>query len=349
MKKGAISMLLKVGELARRSGITVRTLHHYDAIGLLRPSARSDAGYRLYNRADIARLHQIQAMRRLDLSLADIGALLARPDSTLSTVIEQQIVALTRQIDRATDLRDRLNRLRGQLMTGEEPDLADWLTTLELMTMQDKYFTHDEHKQLRLNKADMATDWLALIQSAHGLIDRGVAVESAEAQALAARWTAMVDNYTGGDPRLLSRLDAMHRSEPSLQTQSGITTELLAYLTRAIRHSKLDLYAKYFSPQELQRMHDHDSRYVAEWPSLVADIRREMERETAVDDPVVQRLAQRWIDIVNSYVGTDPEAHRKLQAAYDNEPAILAGTGIDRDLLAYIREAQLTLQPLQQQ
>ncbi|NDY74733.1 MerR family transcriptional regulator, partial [Desulfobacter hydrogenophilus] len=70
-------MLLKVGELARRSGITVRTLHHYDAIGLLTPSARSDSGYRLYNRDDIARLHQIQAMRRLDLSLADIGALLA--------------------------------------------------------------------------------------------------------------------------------------------------------------------------------------------------------------------------------------------------------------------------------
>jgi hypothetical protein len=50
-------MALKIGELARRTGLTVRTLHHYDAIGLLKPSARSDAGYRLYGRNDVARLH----------------------------------------------------------------------------------------------------------------------------------------------------------------------------------------------------------------------------------------------------------------------------------------------------
>lgn len=49
-------MALKIGELARRTGLTVRALHHYDAIGLLTPSARSDAGYRLYNDADVARL-----------------------------------------------------------------------------------------------------------------------------------------------------------------------------------------------------------------------------------------------------------------------------------------------------
>ncbi|WP_076901938.1 MerR family DNA-binding transcriptional regulator, partial [Burkholderia pseudomallei] len=47
-------MLLKIGELAKRSGLTVRALHHYDAIGLLKPSARADNGYRLYDRNDIA-------------------------------------------------------------------------------------------------------------------------------------------------------------------------------------------------------------------------------------------------------------------------------------------------------
>jgi DNA-binding transcriptional MerR regulator len=54
-------MALKIGELARRTGLTVRTLHHYDAIGLLKPSARSDAGYRLYDRNDVARLHPAAA------------------------------------------------------------------------------------------------------------------------------------------------------------------------------------------------------------------------------------------------------------------------------------------------
>ena len=66
-------MRLKVGDLAKRSGLTVRTLHHYHAIGLLTPSARADNGYRLYDRNDIARLHQIQALRRFGLSLTEIG------------------------------------------------------------------------------------------------------------------------------------------------------------------------------------------------------------------------------------------------------------------------------------
>jgi DNA-binding transcriptional MerR regulator len=80
-------MMLKIGELGKHTGLTVRALHHYDAIGLLKPSARSDAGYRLYNRHDIARLHQIQALRKFGLSLADIGVYLARPDQPLATVV----------------------------------------------------------------------------------------------------------------------------------------------------------------------------------------------------------------------------------------------------------------------
>ena len=70
-------MLLRVGELARRAGLTVRTLHHYDEIGLLQPSGRSASGYRLYSQADVQRLHAIQTLRHLGLALADIAGLLA--------------------------------------------------------------------------------------------------------------------------------------------------------------------------------------------------------------------------------------------------------------------------------
>jgi DNA-binding transcriptional MerR regulator len=52
----------KIGELARATGLTVRTLHHYDAVGLLPPSERSEAGYRLYTRTDVERLYEIVAL-----------------------------------------------------------------------------------------------------------------------------------------------------------------------------------------------------------------------------------------------------------------------------------------------
>src|ERR1700722_15826894 len=115
-------MLLKIGELAKRIGLTVRTLHHYDAIGLVKPSTRTDSGYRLYNRTDIARLHRIQALRGLGLSLAETGAMLAGEGAELRMVIRQQITSLQRQISQAVDLRDRLQSMEAQLDEAGEPD-----------------------------------------------------------------------------------------------------------------------------------------------------------------------------------------------------------------------------------
>ena len=70
---------MKVGTLARKTGLTVRTLHYYDEIGLLSPSRRSEAGYRLYGADDVARLQQIMSLRQLGFSLEDIQALLDHP------------------------------------------------------------------------------------------------------------------------------------------------------------------------------------------------------------------------------------------------------------------------------
>lgn len=68
-----------VGDLARLAGVSVRTLHHYDEIGLLVPSGRSDAGYRLYSGEDLTRLRQILFYRELDFSLEAIAAVLEDP------------------------------------------------------------------------------------------------------------------------------------------------------------------------------------------------------------------------------------------------------------------------------
>jgi len=70
---------LKVGELAKRTGLTIRTLHHYDEIGLLKPSLHTGAGHRLYTAADIARLQQVLSLRQLGFSLEQVRDCLDRP------------------------------------------------------------------------------------------------------------------------------------------------------------------------------------------------------------------------------------------------------------------------------
>jgi MerR family transcriptional regulator, thiopeptide resistance regulator len=93
-----------IGEVARLAGVTVRTLHHYDDCGLLSPSARSAAGYRLYDRRDLERLQRILAYRRLGMALDKIAALLDDPDV-------DPIDHLRRQHELLTDRRAELTRM----------------------------------------------------------------------------------------------------------------------------------------------------------------------------------------------------------------------------------------------
>lgn len=149
-------MLLKIGELAKRSGLTVRTLHHYDAIGLLSPSGRSESGYRLYNRNDVARLHQIQAIKQLGFSLADVREMLAGSQISAGDLIRQQRTLLDRQIEHSARLRDCLALLEEQIHAGHEPGLAEWLSALELMALHGKYFSVEEMKLMRVRKQHAA-------------------------------------------------------------------------------------------------------------------------------------------------------------------------------------------------
>jgi DNA-binding transcriptional MerR regulator len=70
----------RVGEVVRMSNVSPRTLHYYDAIGLLPPSARSDAGYRLYSAQDLERVRAIPFYRELDFALDQISEMLSAPD-----------------------------------------------------------------------------------------------------------------------------------------------------------------------------------------------------------------------------------------------------------------------------
>jgi DNA-binding transcriptional MerR regulator len=339
-------MLLKIGELAKRTGLTVRALHHYDAIGLLSPSARSDAGYRLYNQADIARLHRIQALRRFGLSLADIGAYLTRPDLPLAAVVTQQIDMLTRQIDQASALRERLSRLQGQLAQGQEPDLADWLTTLEHMTMYDKYFTQDELKQLPLYTEDgtLGEEWRALVASVRALMEAGTPPADLQAQALARQWMMMVRRDTAVNPVLFAKLNKMHEQEPSVQARTGITPAVMEYVLAATSEGKLAIYGKYLDEGELAFMRANIGKRNAEWPPLIAQVRTAMEKGVPPESPEAQALARHWFDLFRSFAGDDPATQKKIRTALENEPGLTDSGFVDVAMREYVKKAMGAMQ-----
>ena len=103
-------MSYSVGDVARMAGVTVRTLHHYDAIGLLRPSARSTAGYRAYGDADIDRLQRILFYRELGFALDAIAAVLDDPTTTPRDHLARQRALLTDRIRRLQELVAAIDR-----------------------------------------------------------------------------------------------------------------------------------------------------------------------------------------------------------------------------------------------
>lgn len=114
---------LTVGRVAELYGVTVRTLHHYDAIGLLRPSARSSAGYRLYTPQDLSRLAEVVVYRRLELPLEEIRDLLDSGDAR-EHLLRQRGLVMAR-VDELHELVTAIDNALEKTMTGEQLSTQD--------------------------------------------------------------------------------------------------------------------------------------------------------------------------------------------------------------------------------
>jgi len=116
---------LTVGRVARLAGVTVRTLHHYDETGLVRPSARTPAGYRAYSPRDVERLREVLAYRRLGFGLREIADLVGDPSADAAAHLRRLRALLLEQRDRADAMvaaidRELLARAKGTAMTPQE-------------------------------------------------------------------------------------------------------------------------------------------------------------------------------------------------------------------------------------
>ncbi len=343
-------MLLKIGELARQTGLTVRTLHHYDAIGLLRPSGRAENGYRQYNRNDVARLHQIQALRRLGLSLEEAGALLAGENADIGAIVAQQIAHLNSQIENATLLRDRLQRLQEDFVTAAEPDLQEWLATLELMAIFDKHLTLEETARWRTHaqasRADEGRAWKELAEHIHGLIRARVPPASPDAQDCARRWMALVDPHLKRSPQLMLKMDALYRDQPDLQAAAGLDHLLFEYVGEAAAHYRLALYARHLTPAQLEGMRESFLRHPnGLWVALCRDLGALMDTGAAPADPAVQALCLRWRQLFAECYGSDPEVKARILHAQATDPQLMLGSVWDTPLRAYLDAGLAHLEP----
>jgi MerR family transcriptional regulator, thiopeptide resistance regulator len=134
---GGTGSAWKVGALARATGLTVRALHYYEQVGLLRPSGRSSAGHRLYDTADVARLYRISLMRRLGFPLDQIQSVLDDPRWDLAAAVRRHLADTRRRAASAARLSAQLAGMAAELARQDMPSAEQLFSTLEEMTMLD--------------------------------------------------------------------------------------------------------------------------------------------------------------------------------------------------------------------
>jgi MerR family transcriptional regulator, thiopeptide resistance regulator len=232
-----------VGALAKASGLTVRTLHHWDAIGLLVPAERAGNGYRRYGEAEVARLYRILALRRLGLSLEEVAATLDREGPGLEGAVRAHLERVEAQLGAMAALRDRLVRILGALGGDAGPSADQLIETIEVMTMHEQYYTPEQLQQLAARREALGEegmrkaqdDWAGLIAAVEAERERGTDPADPRVQELMGRWQSLIQAFTGGDAGITASLKRMYEQEGASQASRGaMSPELSEYVGRAM-------------------------------------------------------------------------------------------------------------------
>ena len=233
---------LKVGELAARTGLTVRTLHHYDEIGLLRPSLRTDSGHRLYTPNDVARLQLVLSLRQLGFALDEVRDCLDRPDFSPLEVIRRHVARLREQIELQRRLCEHLEALAAHLATAGEVSVEAFLQTIEVMTMIENYYTPEQIESFKKRSEEAAAAgvdlaqqgqaaWTELLAQYGAEMEKGTDPADTRLQELEKRRQALVNAFTGGDPAIAQNLKRLWTEQgDQLCAQFGIDPKVMAYL-----------------------------------------------------------------------------------------------------------------------
>jgi MerR family transcriptional regulator, thiopeptide resistance regulator len=244
---------LKVGELARRTGLTIRSLHHYDEIGLLRPSLHTEAGHRLYTAADVARLQQIVSLRQLGFSLEEVGRCLDQPGFSPLEVIRLHLARLREQIELQKELCQRLEGLTQLFASAREVSADEFLETIERMTMIENYYTPEQMESFRRRAEEAAArgediaqiaqqgtaDWNALLAEYTAEMQKGTDPADPKLQALEKRRQALVSAFSGGDPGIEQNLKRLWTEQgDKLCAHFGIDPKVMEYLGKVADAAK---------------------------------------------------------------------------------------------------------------
>ncbi len=233
-----------IGALAELAGVSVRTLHHYDHIGLLVPGARNASGYRVYGEAELLRLQQILLYRELEVPLERIGAIMDSPGHEPAAALlahRSSIEERRRRLDRLLATIDKtIARLGGGDSTMKDEELYEGFDRKEVEAMtgeaEARWGRTDAYRQSRERLAKMTKAQWASVKAEGSAVDRacgeakagGLRPDSPEAMRLMARKAAHLRAFYEPTAELFAGLGEMYATDPRFRSNYENITDGLA-------------------------------------------------------------------------------------------------------------------------
>jgi DNA-binding transcriptional MerR regulator len=213
---------LTAAEAAAHLGVTVKALRVLERRGLIRPG-RTAAGWRVYDSSDFERLHQILALRRLGLSLTEVGRVLDGQPDDLDRTLSLQEDALAERLRVTHRALEHLRSARERMARGDRLGVEDLVNLIRETTMIDqpsdamkaifaKHYTSEQMETLKARKFDASDQerisraWADIYAEAEALV--GTDPDAAPARALAERAQTLIAEFTRGDPAIAASLQA---------------------------------------------------------------------------------------------------------------------------------------------
>lgn len=241
--------MYRVSEFAEATGVTVRTLHHYDRIGLLKPTGRTESGYRLYGSADLERLQQIVALKFVGFPLTQIKELLEKRPLSVLTALRMQRHVISDRVEQLRHALAAIDAAEAKISEGGTPDAASLKKIIEVMEMpndskwMEKYYDQAalaEHKQ-QWNPAmqeQVTREWTELIAEVEASVHEDP--KGSHAQELAKRWNELVGRFTQGKPQIESGLKKLYADQQNWPKdfKKPYSDEACAFIAKATEAGK---------------------------------------------------------------------------------------------------------------
>jgi len=299
--------------------VTVKALHHYDRLGLLKPQ-RALSGYRLYVERDLERLEQIVALKFLGFPLQEIKTVLDRPALKLPEALRLQRQALAEKQRLLARAMKAITAAEKALDSGKTTNPAILKRLIEVINMQSdveamkKYYSEEAWSKVGPRyEEEFSQEWIDFNRDVEAALDEDPASE--KVQALVARWLAL----SGSDPEVwegAANAWADRKNWPAAMQQCNAEfhwEKIIPFLQQAMTAYRKKYYSEEAWAKVTERPEEERMQLWAAWTALQQEVAAALDEDPASDK--AQELCARWADLAEKTSDGDPE----VKAGHINE------------------------------